>query len=47
MIEALSQEIDAMLDPLLSRAFVKKGRSFVVKLGNDDIEVANSFKLYL
>jgi dynein heavy chain len=27
MIEALGEEIDAILDPLLSRQFVKKGKS--------------------
>jgi len=47
MIESIGQEIDAMLDPLLSRAFVKKGKSFFVKLGTEDIEIANGFKLYL
>lgn len=26
MIESLGQEIDAVLDPLLSRQFVKKGK---------------------
>jgi len=36
-----------MLDPLLSRAFVRKGKNFYVKLGNEDVEVASSFKLYL
>jgi dynein heavy chain len=47
MIEALGQEIDPILDPLLSRQFVKKGKSFTVKLGNEDVELASSFKLYL
>ena len=47
MIESLSQEIDAVLDPLLSRQFVKKGKSFFVRLGAEDVEVSPSFKLYL
>lgn len=47
MIENLSAEIDAVLDPLLSRAFVKKGRMFTVKLGSEDVEIHNNFKLYL
>ena len=47
MIEALGQDIDPILDPLLSRQFVKKGKSFTVKLGSEDVELANSFKLYL
>jgi dynein heavy chain len=47
MIEAIGQEIDAILDPLLSRQFVKKGKNFTVRLGAEDVEIANTFKLYL
>jgi len=47
MIESLSQDIDPILDPLLSRQFVKKGKNFTVRLGAEDVELSNSFKLYL
>ena len=47
MIESLGQEIDAVLDPLLSRQFTKKGKIFTVKLGSEDVEIHPSFKLYL
>jgi len=47
MIEAIGQEIDPLLDPLLGKQYVKKGRSFVVKIGAEDVELANGFKLYL
>jgi len=47
MIESIGQEIDAILDPLLSRQFVKKGKNFMVRLGSEDVEIAPSFKLYL
>jgi len=47
MIEALGQEINAVLDPLLSRAFTKKGKNLYVKLGSEDVEVMPTFKLYL
>lgn len=47
MIESLGAEIDAVLDPLLSKIFVKKGKSLYVKLGAEDIEVSSDFKLYL
>jgi len=47
MIEAIGQDIDAILDPLLSRQFVKKGKNFTVKLGSEDVEIAPTFKLYL
>jgi len=47
MIEAIGQEIDAILDPLLSRQFVKKGKNFTVRLGSEDVELSSTFKLYL
>jgi dynein heavy chain len=47
MVESLSQDIDPILDPLLSRQFVKKGKNFTVRLGSEDVELSNSFKLYL
>lgn len=47
MIEAIGQDIDAILDPLLSRQFVKKGKSYTVRLGAEDVELSPSFKLYL
>jgi len=47
MIEGIGQEIDAILDPLLSKQFVKKGRGFSVRLGSEDVDIAPKFKLYL
>jgi len=47
MIESLGSEIDAVLDPLLSRSFVPKGKSLFIKLGAEEIEYNPSFKLYL
>jgi hypothetical protein len=36
-----------MLDPLLSRQFVKRGNGYTVKLGSEDVDKGQSFKLYL
>merc|ERR1719188_2811935 len=47
MIDTIGQEIDAVLDPLLSRAFVRKGKQLVVRLGAEEIDVMPSFRLYL
>lgn len=47
MIENLGDKIDAVLDPLLSRSFTKKGKALMVKLGTEDVEVHPAFKLYL
>jgi len=48
MIEAIGQDIDAILDPLLSKQFVKKGgNNFTVRLGSEDVDISPKFKLYL
>jgi dynein heavy chain len=47
MIESIGEEIDAILDPLLSRQFTKKGKTLSVKMGGEDIEIATGFKMYL
>ena len=47
MIEAIGVEIDAVLDPLLSRQFTRKGKALYVKLGAEDVEVLSTFKFYL
>jgi dynein heavy chain len=47
MIEALGEDIDPLLDPLLSKAYIKKGRALYVKIGSEDVEVSNGFKIYL
>ena len=45
IIENLSEEIDPVLDPLLSRTLIKKGRA--IKLGDKEIEYNPNFQLYL
>jgi len=47
MIESIGEEIDAILDPLLSRQFVKKGKGLTVRLGSEDVELSPAFRLYL
>merc|ERR1719389_1246438 len=47
MIESVGENIDPLLDPLLSKQFVKKGKNFTVKMGSEDIDIMPSFKLYL
>jgi dynein heavy chain len=47
MIESIAENIDPMLDPLLSKNFVKKGKNFSVKIGSEDMEIMPNFKLYL
>lgn len=48
LIEAIGSEIDAILEPLLSRAVIKRGRSqFIIKIGGDEIEYDPKFKLFI
>lgn len=48
MIESIGQELDAILEPLLARAIIRKGRNtLLIKLGSEEIEYNPSFKLYL
>ena len=47
MLDSIGSEIDAVLDPLLSRAFVKKGKALICNLGGEEVEVMPTFKLYL
>ena len=41
MIESVGENIDPLLDPLLSRQFVKKGKNFAVKIGSEETKLIN------
>jgi dynein heavy chain len=48
LIEAVGAEIDAILDPVLSRAVIKRGRTaMVIKIGGEEIDYDQKFQLYL
>jgi dynein heavy chain len=47
IIENLGEEIDATIDPVLSRAIYKKGRAMYLKLGGEEVEYDPKFQLYL
>ena len=48
LIESLGEEIDPILEPVLSRAIIRRGRNtFVMKLGGEEIEYDPKFKLWL
>lgn len=47
MIDQLGEEIDPVLEPLLMKSFIKKGKNLFVKLGTEEVEVMPAFKLYL
>lgn len=48
LIEAVGQEIDAIMEPVLSRAIIKKGRTALfVKIGGEEVDYDPKFQLYL
>jgi dynein heavy chain len=48
LIEAVGQEIDPILEPVLSRLTIKRGRSaLVMKIGGEEIDYDPKFQLYL
>ena len=38
ILENLGQSLDAVLDPVLSRAVFRKGRNLFLKMGGEDVE---------
>ncbi|KAH8058855.1 dynein light chain binding protein [Aureococcus anophagefferens] len=47
IIENLGEDIDATLDPVLSRAIYKKGSSLYIKFGGEEISYDPAFTLYM
>ena len=47
MIENLGEDIDAVLDPVIARQTIKRGRNLLIKLGEKEISYDPNFRLYL
>merc|ERR1711937_593758 len=48
LIEAVGQEIEAILEPLLARAVIRRGRSaLIIKIGGEEVDYDPKFQLYL
>lgn len=47
VIENVGDQIDAVLDPVLSRAVFRKGKNLFIRMGGEDVEYDSNFKLYL
>jgi dynein heavy chain len=47
IIENLTEDIDATMDPVLSRAVYKKGRNLYLRFGGEEVEYDSKFQLYL
>lgn len=47
LLEGIQEQIDATLEPLLTRAIVKKGPSYYLEMGSDVIDYDPNFRLFL
>jgi dynein heavy chain len=47
IIENIGEDIDATMDPVLSRAIYKKGRNEYIRFGGEELEYDRKFQLYL
>jgi len=48
LIESVGAEIDAILEPVLSQAVIKRGRTaLIIKIGGEEIDYDPKFQLYL
>merc|ERR1719281_2337050 len=48
LLEAVGSEIDAILEPLLSRAVIRRGRTAcIIKIGGEEIDYDPKFQLFL
>ncbi|NWH66560.1 DYH8 protein, partial [Geococcyx californianus] len=47
VIEDIGEELDPVLDNILEKNFMKSGTSFKVKVGEKEVEIMDSFRLYI
>jgi dynein heavy chain len=47
MIENIREDIDAVLEPVLMRSTIKRGKSLVIKLGDKEVDYDPKFTLYI
>ena len=47
LIENIGESIDAVLNPVIQRAFIRRGKKMYLKLGDTEVEFHPKFKLFL
>ena len=47
VLQDIGEEIDPVLEPLLAKAFIKRGNAVLIKLGDKEIDYSPEFKLYI
>jgi dynein heavy chain len=47
LIENLENSIDAVIQPVYGRAVIKRGKNYVIKMGDKELTLDPMFKLYM
>lgn len=47
LIENMSESIDAIIMPIVARAYIKRGRNKIMKFAGKDLMMSPDFKLFL
>ena len=47
LIENIGESLDAVLNPVIQRAVIKRGKKMYIKLGDTEVEFHPNFKLYI
>lgn len=47
LLQDILQEIDPILEPVLAKAFIKRGNQTLIKLGDKEVDYNPEFKLYI
>jgi dynein heavy chain len=47
LIESIENEVDPMLDPILEKQIIVKGRSKLIKLADQEFDYDDKFRLYM
>lgn len=45
LIENIEEELDPVLDPILEKRFIKKGRGFIIALADKEVDFTETFQL--
>jgi dynein heavy chain len=47
LIENIGESVDAVLNPVIQRAFIRRGKKMYIKLGDTEVEFHKDFRLFL